>query len=91
MVETIEARYHGAMAAAESLNEKTRVSIELLDSMLSDFEDRATKLRERGLQNVADAAGLFMDEGRRVVDEGFERAREVMGEGLERAIFLFVE
>ena len=85
MVETIEARYHGALAAAESLNEKTRVSIELLDSMLSDFEDRATKLRERGLQNVADAAGLFMDEGRRVVDEGFERAREVMGEGLERA------
>ena len=85
MVETIEARYHEALAAAESLNEKTRVSIELLDSMLSDFEDRATKLRERGLQNVADAAGIFMDEGRRVVDEGFERAREVMGEGLERA------
>lgn len=85
MVETIETRYQDALAAAESLNEKTRVSIELLDSMLSDFEDRAYKLRERGLQNVADAAGIFMDEGRRVVDEGFERAREVVGEGFERA------
>ncbi len=81
MVETLETRYHEALAAAESLNEKARVGIELLDNMLTEFENHAYKFRERGLAN---AAGL-MDESRRVVDEGLERAREVVDEGLERA------
>lgn len=85
MVETLEQRYQEALAAAGSLNEKAKVGVELLDSMLSDFEAHAYKLRERGLANAADAAGVFMGEGRRVVDEGLERAREVVDEGLGKA------
>ena len=88
MVETLEARYQGALAAAGSLNEKARVGIELLDGMLNDFENHANKLRERGMANAAGAAGaagVFMDESRRVVDEGIGRAREVVDEGLSRA------
>jgi adiponectin receptor len=85
MVETLEARYQDALAAAESLNEKARVGIELLDDMLNDFETHVYKLRERGLANAAGAAGLLIDESRRVVDEGIERAREVVDEGIERA------
>lgn len=85
MVETLETRYQEALEAAENVNEKARVGIELLDGMLSDFETHAYKLRERGLANAADAAGHLMDEGRRVMDEGFERAREVVDEGFERA------
>ncbi|KAJ9157305.1 Progestin/adipoQ receptor family protein [Pleurostoma richardsiae] len=85
MVETLENGYQETLAAAESLSEKARVSVELLDNMLSEFEAQAYKLRSRGLQNVADAAGIFMDEGRRVVDEGTKRAREVVEEGIERA------
>ncbi|TEA12526.1 Uncharacterized protein C8034_v005973 [Colletotrichum sidae] len=86
MVETIEARYHDALASAESLNEKARVGIELLDDMLTDYENRAYKLREQGLANAAGAAGAFMSEGRRVVDGGIGLAREVVDEGIERAM-----
>ncbi|KAI0013396.1 HlyIII-domain-containing protein [Xylariaceae sp. FL0662B] len=85
MVETLETRYHEALAAAESMNEKARVGIELLDGMLTDFETRALKLRDQGLANAADAAESLMDEGRRVRDEGLERARGVMHDGFERA------
>lgn len=85
MVETLETRYQEALAAAESLNEKARVGIELLDDMLADFETYVNKLRERSLANAADAAGMLMDESRRVVDGGIGRAREVVDESLERA------
>lgn len=82
MVETVEARYQDALVAKETLNEKVVTGIGLLDGMLSDFETRAYKLRNQGF---AGAAGTLMDEGRRVVDEGFGRAMEVVDEGIERA------
>ncbi|ETS88034.1 hypothetical protein PFICI_01862 [Pestalotiopsis fici W106-1] len=85
MVETLDARYHDALAAAESMNEKAKVGIELMDDMLTDYETRALKFRDQGLANAAEAAGSLMDEGRRVVDEGIERAREVANDGLEKA------
>ena len=86
MVETVEAGYHEALAAAESLNEKARVGMDLLDSTLSEFEQRAHKLREKGLANAAGAAEQFIDGGRRVVDGSFGLAREMYGEGLGRAM-----
>ena len=82
MVETVESRYQDALAAKETLNEKVNTGIGLLEAILSDFEKRAYKMREQGF---AGAAGSLMDEGRRVVDEGFGRAREVVDEGIERA------
>lgn len=85
MVETLEARYQETLEAAESLHEKARVGIDLLEGMLSEFEVRAYKLREQGLANAATAAEAFMDEGRRVANESIERARGVVDEGLERA------
>ncbi|KAK2591077.1 inc metabolism membrane protein [Conoideocrella luteorostrata] len=85
MVETLEMRYQETLAAAESLHEKARVGVDLLEGMLSEFETRAHKLREHGLANAATAAEAFMDEGRRVANESIERARGVMDEGLERA------
>ncbi|KXJ95443.1 progestin/adipoQ receptor family protein [Microdochium bolleyi] len=85
MVETLDARYHDAMAAAESMNEKARVGIELLDDMLDDFETRAVKMRDQGIANATDAAESFMDEGRKVMDKGLERARGVVNEGFEQA------
>ncbi len=81
MVETLETRYQEALAAAGSLNEKARVGIELLDSMLTDFENHAYKLREMGMANAHD----LVDGSRRVVDEGIGRAREAVDEGLETA------
>src|SRR5712664_1481531 len=82
MVETVETRYHDVLAAKETLNEKISTGIGLLEGILSDFEARAYKMREQGF---AGAAGSLMDEGRRVVDEGFERAHEIIDEGIERA------
>ncbi|KIN04607.1 hypothetical protein OIDMADRAFT_115900 [Oidiodendron maius Zn] len=83
MVETVESRYQDVLVAKETLNEKIHTGIMLLETMLSDFEARASKMREQGF---AGAAGSLMDEGRRVVDEGIERAREVVvDEGFERA------
>ncbi|KFA66314.1 hypothetical protein S40285_01897 [Stachybotrys chlorohalonatus IBT 40285] len=85
MVETLEQRYEETLEAAGSLNEKARVGVDLLEEMLTEFEDRAYKLREQGFANAANAAGAFMDEGRRVAHESIERARGVVDEGLERA------
>lgn len=85
MVETLDARYHDALAAAESVNEKAKVGIELMDTMLTDYETRAMKIRDQSLAGAAGAAGSLMDEGRRVVDEGLDLARGVANEGIERA------
>ncbi|KAI0482342.1 hemolysin-III related-domain-containing protein [Xylariaceae sp. FL0804] len=85
MVETLDTRYHEALTAAGSMNDKARVGVELLDNMLTDFELRVSKFRHQGLANAAGAAGSIMDEGRRVVDESLERARGVANEGIERA------
>lgn len=85
MMETMEYRYHDALAAADSMSDKARVSIELLDSMLSDVETRAHKLRQRGLQNMTDAAEIVIGEGRHVLDKGLDKARGVVEEGLRGA------
>ncbi|KAK3329382.1 HlyIII-domain-containing protein [Apodospora peruviana] len=86
MVETLETGYQEAMAAAGSLNEKAKVGIELLDTMLEDIETQAVKLREKGLANAAES---LMGEGLRVVDEGIERAiraAETLEDHVQRAI-----
>lgn len=81
MVETLELRYHDALAAADSTVDKARVSIELLDGMLSDFETRAAKFRERSFANMADAAEIMRAEGRQVISS----ARGVVEEGIRGA------
>ncbi|KAI0997232.1 hypothetical protein K3495_g10954 [Podosphaera aphanis] len=73
MVETVESRYHNALAAKKTLHEKAIEGIGFLESMLTDFENKAHKMKEKGLVG---AAGTLMDGGRRVVDEGFERAKK---------------
>ncbi|KAI0022277.1 HlyIII-domain-containing protein [Xylariomycetidae sp. FL0641] len=85
MVETLDTRYHEALVAAESMNEKARLGIELLESMLTEFEYRTLKFRQQSIANAAGAAGNIMDGGRRVMDEGFEKARGVVGKGIRRA------
>lgn len=82
MVETIEQRYKDALAARETMSEKVAFGIGLLENILSDYEARAHKMRDRGF---AGAAGSLVDEGLHAVDEAFERARGVMDEGIEAA------
>ncbi|RAL63230.1 hypothetical protein DID88_004308 [Monilinia fructigena] len=82
MVETVESRYQDALAAHETLHEKVHTGIGLLEGILSEFEARAYKVKEKGLRGTAES---LMDEGRKIVDEGLEKAREVVDEGFERA------
>lgn len=82
LVETVESRYQDAIAAKETLNEKVHTGLGILETILSEFEARAYKMREQGFVG---AAGTLIDEGRRVVDEGLGRAKVVVDEGIERA------
>ncbi|CAD6441591.1 e8c44151-25fb-4e0c-bf44-c2cf93e69c25 [Sclerotinia trifoliorum] len=82
MVETVESRYQDALAAHETLHEKVHTGIGLLEGILSEFEARAYKVKEKGLRGTAES---LMDEGRKIVDEGLGKAREVVDEGFERA------
>ncbi|CAG8983915.1 hypothetical protein HYALB_00006882 [Hymenoscyphus albidus] len=82
MVETVESRYHEAMTAKETLNEKVYEGMGLLENILADFEAKAYKMREQGF---ASAAGTLMDEGKRVVDGGIVRARGVIDEAIKAA------
>ncbi|EKJ69111.1 hypothetical protein NXS19_001312 [Fusarium pseudograminearum] len=94
MVDTLETRYKETLEAAESLNEKAHMGVDLLETMLSDFETRAYKLREQGFANAANAAEAFMDEGRRVANEGIERAIQAaysLEEHIQQAIVLAKE
>lgn len=83
LAETRSAATTSALAAADSTVDKARVSIALLDEMLSDFEARAHKLRDRGLQAVvSDAAEL----AGRVVEDGLRGAKHAAEDLLEQTI-----
>lgn len=82
MVETIETRYHEALAAKETMSEKITTGISLLEGILSDFEARAYKMKNRGFVGAAET---LLDEGRRVVGEAAGRARDAVDEGFETA------
>ena len=82
LVDTLEAQYQGALATRDTLEQKIHAGLHLLESFLADCEGRAYAIRETGLGAMA---GGLMDEGRRVVDEGLEKAKEVVDEGIERA------
>jgi len=78
LVETLEGRYNDVLATRESLEAKAQASMRLMEGILADIEAKAHSVRDTGLSGV-------MDEGWRRVDEGLERAREVVDEGLEKA------
>ncbi|KAK6614587.1 izh family channel protein [Botrytis cinerea] len=82
MVDTVESRYQDALVAHETLHEKVHTGIGLLEGILSEFETRAYRVKEKGLRGTAES---LMGEGRKIVDEGLEKAREVVDEGFERA------
>ncbi|KAI9671513.1 MAG: hypothetical protein M1817_003565 [Caeruleum heppii] len=82
LVETVESRYQGILATRETLEQKIHAGIKILEDSLADFEARAYAMREVGLSNMA---GELMDEGLRRMDEGIERAKGVVDEGMDRA------
>jgi adiponectin receptor len=81
-VETLEERYKEALARKETLEQKAQEGVQLMESLLADFENRAYDLKENG---IGVSAYDLLDGGRRKVDEGLERAKEVVDEGLDIA------
>ena len=78
LVETVEQRYNHALATKETLEGKAQAGMKMMEGFLSELEARAMVVRESGLSEVIDG-------GWRIAGEGFEKAKEVVDEGLEKA------
>ncbi len=78
LVETLEDRYKHVWAARETLESKAQASMRLMEAYLSDLEARAHAVRDTGLSEI-------MDEGWRIAEEGFGKARGVVDESIGKA------
>lgn len=81
LVETLEQRYHDALARKETLEQKAQAGVRLMESFLTEFEVRADAVRGRASTGVYGA----LDDGWKAVDSTLVQAKEVMDEGMERA------
>ncbi|KAL8963620.1 MAG: hypothetical protein Q9193_000138 [Seirophora villosa] len=78
LVDNVENRYNHALATRETLEAKAQAGMRLMEGFLSDLEARAHAVRDAGLSNI-------VDEGWRIAEEGFEKAKEVVDESFEKA------
>lgn len=79
LVETLEDRYNDALATKETLEQKAQTGMRLMESFLSELEASAHGIKDRGISGA-------LDDGWRAVDSGLAHAREVVDEGMERAL-----
>ena len=77
LVETLEARYKGTLATAETMEQKVQQGVRLMDNFLAQFELRAYARR----RSPRRAVGELLENGRRRVDQ----AREAVDIGLDKA------
>ena len=81
-VDTLEDRYKEAMATKETLDAKVQEGVKFMDSILTSFETNAYALKDSG---IGMAAFDFLEDQRRRMDEGIQRAKETFDEGLDMA------
>lgn len=74
----MEDHYNNALAKRETLEAKAQAAMRVMEDFLTDLEARALAVRERRLSEI-------LGEGLRIAEEGFERAKEVVDESLEKA------
>ena len=82
LVEVLEEHYKGALTRRDTMEQKVHEGVRFMEGVLADFEARAYAIRDGSL---GVAASDFFDEGKRRMDEGIGRAKEVVDEGIERA------
>jgi len=82
MVDTLEARYNDVLATKETFEQKVLEGVRLMEGILNDFESRAYSVKDT---DIGKAAHGFLDEGWRRVDEGMERAKVAVDEGIGKA------
>ncbi|KAI4191520.1 MAG: hypothetical protein L6R41_000054 [Letrouitia leprolyta] len=78
LVDNVEDRYNNVLATRETLEAKAQAGMRLMEGFLTDLEARAQTVREARLAEI-------VDEGWRLAEEGFEKAKEVVDESLEKA------
>ncbi|KAL8655997.1 MAG: hypothetical protein Q9210_000533 [Variospora velana] len=78
LVDNVENRYNHTLATRETLEAKAQAGMRLMEGFLSDLEARAHAVRDGGFSNI-------VDEGWRIAEEGYEKAKEVVDESLEKA------
>ena len=78
LVDTVEDHCNNILATRETLEAKAQVAMRVMEGFLADLESRALAVRERRLSGI-------LGEGLRIAEEGFERAKEVVDESLEKA------
>ncbi|KAI4269997.1 MAG: hypothetical protein LQ337_006961 [Flavoplaca oasis] len=78
LVDTLEDRYNNVLVTRETLEAKAQAGMRVMEGFLSELEARAHAVKGTGLSEI-------VDEGWRIAEEGFGRAKEVVDESLEKA------
>ncbi|KAL8636552.1 MAG: hypothetical protein Q9228_006063 [Teloschistes exilis] len=78
LVDTLEDRYNNVLATRETLEAKAQAGMRVMEGLLTELEARAHAVKDTGFSDLA-------HEGWRIAEEGFERAKEVVDESLEKA------
>ncbi|KAL8764372.1 MAG: hypothetical protein Q9184_000077 [Pyrenodesmia sp. 2 TL-2023] len=78
LVENVENRYNHALATRETLEAKAQAGMRIMEGFLSDLEARAHAVRDTRFSSI-------VDEGWRIAEEGFEKAKEVVDDSIEKA------
>ncbi|TKX25348.1 hypothetical protein C1H76_2581 [Elsinoe australis] len=81
-VETLEDGYRDALERKQTMEAKAREGVRLMESMLHDFETKAYELHSGSLSAVAND---MYETGRRRLDDGANKAAELMDEGIVKA------
>ncbi|KAJ5550789.1 Hly-III-like protein [Penicillium sp. DV-2018c] len=77
LVETLEDGYNEVLATKETLEQKAQAGVRLMESYLSELENRVHSVRDRGIYGTLDDGWKAVDStAREIVDEGMERARQ---------------
>ena len=82
MVDTLEEQYRGALARKETLEQKVREGVRLMEATLADFESRAYAMRDAGITAVATD---LVEGGRRKMHEASSHAVELFDGSLDKA------
>ena len=78
LVETLESRYHGALARKDTLEQKVQEGVKIMESVCSDLERKAYDMRRAGL---AATAHDMLGSGKAYIEDASTKAAEMMSEG----------
>ena len=78
LVDTVESKYKDALPTMETLEAKAQAGMRLMEGFLLELETRAMAVRDTDISEIIDG-------GWKIAEEGYEKAKEVLDEGLEKA------